>query len=330
MTRRGSGIRRNILHGVYEDNVRMTGRGTTLAVRSRRRIVSWTGFVALSVIAGIVVFGEKRAFQEIQAKEAAAARTPEQRIEQEFGSPNDPGLNRNVNREVPLASLYGLGVQTIVLDAGHGGKDPGAIGPSNLQEKVVALDVALRLKRRLQDHGYRILLTRETDSTVTLRERAEFANERQADLFVSIHVNAFAVDTVSVIQTFYYSPRGTAETERLAEIENRESGYTIAAWKGSLEQFGKAMKVQESKELAHSIQTVLYRNIQRIRDDVADWGVMRGPFMVLWGVEAPAVLTEISVISHPTDETQLKSSEYREHLAMSLEAGIVHYLESTL
>ncbi len=325
------GKRRDILRGVYEDNLRIANRQVDGWRPSHWP--SWGGRVVLALAGLLVLLGGFQVYQEIQAKEtddeaaASSVITPTERIEQAFGNPDDPGLRRDDGREVPLASLYGLEVKTIVIDPGHGGRDPGATGPTGLPEKVITLDVARRLQRRLEDYGYRILMTREDDRKIRLRQRVAFAKDNAADLFISLHVNALPVDSVTTIETYYFSPRGSAKTERLAVLENEDSGYSVAEWRNAVEKIGNTMKFQESKQLATSIQKTLYRNIHRVNSDVNDWGVRSGPFMVLWGVEVPAVLAEISVISNPTEEAKLYTDEYREQLAMSLEAGILDYLQ---
>lgn len=329
------GKRRDILRGVYEDNLRIASRKVEGIKQPSPRWSLWGGRVALAVAGLLVVMGGFQVYQEIQAKEttdeaaaaSAAAISPVERIEQAFGSAADPGLRRDDGREVPLASLYGLEVKTIVIDPGHGGRDPGATGPTNLPEKVITLDVARRLQRRLEDYGYRILMTREDDRKIYLRDRVAFAKDNAADLFISIHVNALPVDTLTTIETYYFSPRSSAKIQRLAALENEHSGYSMAEWRNEVEKIGNTMKFQESKQLAASIQKTLYRNIHRVNSDVNDWGVRSGPFMVLWGVEVPAVLAEISVISNPAEEAKLYTDEYREQLAMSLEAGILDYLQ---
>ncbi len=226
-----------------------------------------------------------------------------------------------------LASLFGLQVRTIVIDPGHGGEELGAIGPSGLREKRVALDVARRLRRRLEEReGYRILMTRAWDEHVPLRERVRFANENEADLFISIHVNWLPVEKVTSIETYYFG-RGDEEGLQLAARENQESAYTVAEFSDMMERVGQTMRLQESKRLATSIQKSLYRNMRQDNKDVSDWGVKTAPFVVLLGTEAPSVLAEISVLSNRAEEAKLKTRAYRERLAMFLEEGIIGYLD---
>lgn len=229
--------------------------------------------------------------------------------------------------DVPLASLFDLRVKTIVIDPGHGGRDPGAIGPNGLAEAEVTLDVAMRLKRRLeQSHNYRILLTRTADTFVSLRDRVDYANARDADLFISIHVNDLPVEDVTSVETYFFGTEADSRTLRRAERENQHADYSVAEFNTMLRELGRTMKAQESKDVAVSIQRALYRNIREVNHDVSDWGVKSAPFMVLLGVDAPAVLAEIAVLSNRAEERKLGSPEYREMLAAFLEEGIAQYL----
>lgn len=229
---------------------------------------------------------------------------------------------------VPIASLFDLSVKTIVIDAGHGGRDPGAVGEGGLTEAEVTLDVAQRLKQRLEhSHNYRILLTRTADEYLSLRDRVQFTNERDADLFISLHVNYLPVEPVTSVETYYFGTEVTAETMQLAERENRHSDFSVAEFNEMLQNVSRTMKAQESKEVATSIQRSLYRNIRQLNRDVSDWGVKSAPFMVLLGVQAPAVLAEIAVLSNHAEEEKLAQDEYREMLAAFLEEGISQYLK---
>ena len=226
-----------------------------------------------------------------------------------------------------LAGLFGLEVKTVVIDPGHGGKKEGAVGPGGTKEKHVALDVSLRLRRRLQArYGYRILMTRTGDEHLSLRERVRFANRHQADLFVSVHVNSLPDEDVTSVETYYYGREASEEVRRLARRENQASGYSVAEFNRLLKDVGRRMRRQESQRLAGSIQKSLYRNIKGLNPDVRNWGVRTAPFVVLLGVEAPSVLAEIGVISNPAEERKLRRPAYRARLARFLEEGVARYL----
>jgi len=226
-----------------------------------------------------------------------------------------------------LVSLFDLGVRTIVIDAGHGGRDPGAIGISGVQEKDITLDVAERLRRRLaHGYGYQVLMTRSTDSTISLRGRAEFANDRNADLFVSIHVNSIPDDRVVPLETYYYGPPADRSVLRRAELENQNSDYSVAEFNRMLQGLGDRIKLQESRKIARYVQRSLYGNAHEQNDAIQNWGVKTAPFVVLVGANAPGILAEIGVVSNRDSEARLTTPEYREQIAMFLEEGIVNYL----
>ena len=231
------------------------------------------------------------------------------------------------NNDVRLTTLFGLGVRTIVIDPGHGGKDPGAIGAQGTMEKEVTLDVAHRLKNRLEEKSaFNIYLTRETDETISLSDRVKFTNAVDADLFISIHVNSIPEASINTIETYYFGPPSDEETLRLAERENADSMYSSAEFKKLIQKIGNTIKQQESIALATKIQRSLFANIKKYDKDVHNWGVKVAPFMVLLDVEAPAVLSEISCISEPEEEKKLNTADYREKIASFIEKGIITYL----
>lgn len=228
---------------------------------------------------------------------------------------------------VRLTTLFGLGIRNIVIDPGHGGKDPGAIGEQGTLEKDITLDVALRLKRLLEKQSpFTIYLTRETDKTSSLSERVKFTNAVGADLFISIHVNSIPEPTINTIETYYFGPPSDEKTLALAERENAASMYSAGEFRHLIQKIGNTMKHQESIALATHIQRRLFANIRKYDKDVHNWGVKVAPFMVLLDVEAPAVLTEISCISEPDEEKKLNTTEYRENIASFIENGIIAYL----
>jgi len=231
------------------------------------------------------------------------------------------------NNNVRLSVLFGLGIRTIVIDPGHGGKDPGATGALGTMEKNIVLDVAQRLKERLdRNGGLNIYLTRETDKTMSLSDRVKFANTMGADLFISIHVNALPKVDLNIIETYSFGPPADEETLRLAERENADSMYSAGDFKKLIKKIGDTMKQQESISLATAIQRSLFSNIRKYDKDVHNWGVKVAPFMVLLDVEAPAVLTEISCISNQEEEKKLKTTDYREKIASFIEKGMIVYL----
>lgn len=326
------GDRKEILRGVYEDNLRTTYSIFGQTRRGGKENGSGRVFVTGTLSAGIALF---------ILIAAALAATDHQTPEHSNAAPADssaislPRATMVLDAPDPLpegvpsvARLYGLHLETIVIDAGHGGRDPGAMGRDGLREKDVTLDIARRLKKQLEAHpGYRVLLTRDDDQSMVLRDRIEFANRSEADLFVSLHVNWLPVDSIAPIETYYYGPNSDPRALRLAQRENRNSGYTVAEFNDLTQRLRLDLKTQESQDAAHAIQEGLIDGLRQMGRDVADWGAKSSDFMVLLGVEAPSILAEIGSLSNSDEESMLNTVSYREKLAYILGEGISTYLE---
>lgn len=332
--------RKEILRGVYEDNLRTTSdkvtffgqhRGVRKEKHSPRAFITATLSASLALfilLAAALVATDHQTAQSagpILADSAIAAPAKFDMLK-EVIIPEDPSFQ--IDTPPSVANLYGLHLETIVIDAGHGGRDPGAMGQDGLYEKEVTMDIAVRLKKRLEQyHGYRVLLTRSDDRTMLLRDRIEFTNENEADLFVSIHVNWLPVDSIAPIETYYYGPNSDPRALRLAQRENRNSGYTVAEFNDLTQRLRVDLKSQESREAAEAIQEGLIAGLRTMGRDVDDWGIKSSDFMVLLGVEAPSILAEIGSLSNSDEESMLNTVSYREKLAYILEDGIASYLE---
>ena len=230
----------------------------------------------------------------------------------------------------PLARLFGLGVHTIVIDPGHGGKDPGAIGHLGSHEADITLEIAKRLRDRLQvNDNYNVLLTRETDEFLSLSERVTFANDNHADIFISVHINYYPGDQLNFVETYYFGPNNDRKVAELAAKENADSQYRYAEFKEMVEKIGNTMKFQESRGLADSVQEALYPQIRKVNKKARNHGIKPGPFVVLLGIDAPSILTEVTSLSNKQEEERLKSPAYRDKIAAFLEKGIVNYLNKT-
>lgn len=231
--------------------------------------------------------------------------------------------------DISIRDLFDLQVRTIIIDPGHGGEDPGTSGKLGTKEKDLTLDIAKRLKKKLSKNlKYFILLTRETDTTLSLEERIQFANSQYADLYISLHINYIPSKPYGIIETYYFGPNKDKRILRLAEKENRGSHYTMNDFKQILERMSNTMKYQESKRLARFIQKSLYGNIHRQNENIYNYGVKIAPFVVLMGVEMPSVLTEVTCLSNMEEEIKLNSEEYRDEIAAYLEEGISEYLKN--
>jgi N-acetylmuramoyl-L-alanine amidase len=227
-----------------------------------------------------------------------------------------------------LSALFGLKVKTIVIDPGHGGRDPGAIGKNGTQEKDITLDVAIKLKERLAAlNGVHVLLTRDADRTLSLAERVDYAKTNSADIFISIHVNSLPQKSVNIIETFYFGPPLNYQSLRLAEAENKESNFSVGELNTIIKDIGNTLKRQESANLAASIQERLFLNMKDQDDQIVNSGIKMAPFVVLSQIEVPSVLVEISCLSKAEEESKLARTSYREKVASFIEKGIVSYLK---
>lgn len=241
--------------------------------------------------------------------------------------PGAPRPNRSGN--MSLARQLGLGARRIVVDAGHGGHDPGTIGRNGLQEKDLVLDVALRLAARLrEDLGAEVVMTRATDVFIPLEERTAIANSKGADLFLSIHANSSRNAQARGIETYFLNFAKNPHAEAVAARENAISAATLKDLQGLVKAITLNSKIDESRDFAASVQEALVGHLrEHYGRDIVDRGVHTAPFYVLIGANMPSILAEIAFVSHPEEERRLRTPEYRERIANSLFQGVRRYLE---
>ncbi len=226
-----------------------------------------------------------------------------------------------------LAQQLGLGVRRIVIDPGHGGKDPGAMA-FGLKEKNIVLNVARRTAEILKNkHDYEVLLTRNSDRYLPLEERTAIANTKNADLFVSIHVNAHPQKSVKGVETFYLNLATNAEAMRVAARENATSTHNISELQDILSELMQNAKIRESSQLAEFVQANLVAGLAQLRYDPRNLGVKQAPFYVLIGAEMPAVLAEIAFITNPAEAKLLKDDNYLQAIAEQIAAGVATFIE---
>jgi N-acetylmuramoyl-L-alanine amidase len=228
-----------------------------------------------------------------------------------------------------MARQLGLGIQRIVIDPGHGGKDPGTIGKSGTMEKKIVLDICQRLKKLLDAHsGLEVIMTRETDIYVPVENRTVIANQKRADLFISVHANSNPSKKRSGVETFYLNFSQDPSVIRTAALENATSSKNLSEMRDILEKIAKNSKVMESRELADDIQKNLVMSLRKRHKDVVDLGYKGGPFWVLIGVETPSILVEASYLSNSKEESRLKNAQYRQQIAQGIYNGIKEYMDS--
>ena len=226
---------------------------------------------------------------------------------------------------LPVAPAL-TGLRRIVVDAGHGGKDPGAIGPSGLREKDVTLAMAKKIAERLRATlGCEVVLTRDRDVYLPLEERTAIANKVGADLFISVHANAAPNRQAYGIETYYLNFSKNDKAAAVAARENGTSLKEVTDLELILFDLMANSKINESSRLAAEIQRALVGRLTGQFEDVRDLGVRQGPFYVLLGATMPSVLVETAFISHPREERRLASASFHEHAAEAIAEAVQSY-----
>ena len=230
-----------------------------------------------------------------------------------------------------LAKQLALGVRKIVIDPGHGGKDPGAVGYlKNVYEKDITLNIAKRLADKIRtDLGCEVILTRSSDRSLSLEERTAFANTQNADLFISVHVNAHRNPKAYGIETYYLNLATDDESIRVAARENATSEKNISDLESILSDLMQNAKINESSRLATYVQRSMYGHMKSKYAYVKNNGVKKAPFYVLLGAQMPAILVETSFISNSRECKRLINPTYQDHLCDSIVTGIRNYIKET-
>jgi len=217
----------------------------------------------------------------------------------------------------------------IVIDPGHGGSDPGAVGYKRYKEKITVLKISKTLKSILEKKGYKVYLTRDKDRFIKLSQRTKFANKKEADLFISIHANASPSKTdlsLKGIETFFLSPAKTEKAKRIAAKENKSAVVNLNDMsKNTLLSFLNKTKIVQSNKLAIDIQKGMLTQVRKKHKGVRDGGVREAPFWVLVGAQMPAVLVELGYITNPTEADRLFNPFYQKSLAKGIADGINNY-----
>ena len=217
--------------------------------------------------------------------------------------------------------------KTIVIDAGHGGKDPGAVGYRGTKEKDIALDVAKRLEKKLSKNmNVKIIMTRDEDVFLRLSERTKIANESNGNLFISIHTNAAEDRRASGFETFLIGPNKNEAAVRVAARENAvlelegTTGKKLTNEDLIQATIAQSAFASKSEQFASMVQKEIKKRVQS-----KDRGVKQAGFYVLMGASMPNVLVELGFISNPTEEKKLRSHQYRDQLATAIYRAVEQY-----
>ena len=219
-----------------------------------------------------------------------------------------------------LVQQLGLSVRKIVIDPGHGSKDPGAVSRFG-KEKSIVLSLSKLLRDFLVNRGYDVHMTRETDEFISLQNRPEFANVQEADLFLSIHVNASKNPKASGIETYYLALASDISASETAARENIGANYTIQEFDLLVSKILHESKSEESRRLAECVQSELIYATGSVNR-----GVKHAPFVVLIGTKVPAILIEIGFLSNEIEAAQLITIDYQKRLATAIATGVENYI----
>jgi N-acetylmuramoyl-L-alanine amidase len=233
----------------------------------------------------------------------------------------------NSDGKFSLSRQLGLSVARVVIDAGHGGHDPGAHG-NGINESELTLDVALRLQTLLEKAGIDVVMTRDSDVFIPLEERTEIANREGADLFLSIHANASRNIQAHGIETYFLNFATNPEAEAVAARENATSGQPMHSLPDIVKAIALNNKINESREFADTVQKSMVKRLGAKNKMLRDLGVKQAPFVVLIGASMPSVLAEISFVTNKQDGTLLKTAAYKQSIAQALMDAVVNYQQS--
>ena len=216
-------------------------------------------------------------------------------------------------------------VRTVVLDPGHGGRDPGAVGAYELQEKDVTLRLARALRPRLVARGFRVVMTREGDQTLSLEERTAFAEGERGDVFISLHTNAARRRSARGIETYYLDKTHGRHSERVAARENGVPADRLDELQRVVAQLRVSEVSVHSARLATTLHQKVIAGVRSTHGSVEDLGVKRGPFYVLFLSNMPAALLEVGFLTNRQEARRLRSSFYLDVLAEQISRGLSAY-----
>jgi N-acetylmuramoyl-L-alanine amidase len=244
-------------------------------------------------------------------------------------TPIPPGVpSANSDGRFSLSRQLGLGISRVVIDAGHGGHDPGAQS-TGINESELTLDVALRLSRLLEKQpGMDVVMTRDTDVFVPLEERTAIANREGADLFLSIHANASRSPIARGVETYFLNFASNPEASAVAARENSASARAMHSLPDIVRAIALNNKIDESRDFADMVQRSMVRRLATRNKQVRDLGVKQAPFVVLIGASMPSVLAEISFVTNKQEGQLLKTGAYRQQIAEALFDAVVRYQQS--
>ncbi|HXO43178.1 MAG TPA: N-acetylmuramoyl-L-alanine amidase [Thermoanaerobaculia bacterium] len=340
-------LKRRLLHDLVQQNVELIQGRFRRPSRPRRvpymRLAGALALVALSTaligstrLLSTLAAAPPPPLRALGAPQARQALAPNLPIAPNFSNPLPTAAAGSLSlpaRSPILAAaatidpaVLPLAVRRIALDAGHGGDSLGTRTPLGVLEKDITLDIARRLRVLLEaGHGFEVVMTRKADDAVSLAERAAIANRSGADVFVSVHVNWIENRTARGVETYFLGPTNDPFLNRLAALENRDSGYSMADMRQLLDGIYAGVRQDKSRQLAEVVQGALFRSLGRVNPGIEDRGVKSAPFLVLLSTQMPAILAEVSCASNAEEARLLAKPLYRQYIAEALAGGLRAY-----
>ena len=317
------------LHGVTPGTQVKPGTRVTGSLLSRVRIDSTAPgatriYLDFEQLKRFTVSSQTSPFRLVVTAAATDAALPSgKKVGQTVQSIASPG-KAGVTVPSDIAAQLGLSMGTVVIDPGHGGSDPGT-DHNDILERDIALDMSRRLGKMLERYGIKVRYTRTANEKVTLESRARLANEAKGDLFVSLHLNANASESINGFETYFLDFASSSSAARLAGVENALSDRKLGDLEGILADLMLGARTQESRRIAEAIQKSVMANVRKRNYTVRDGGVRSAPFHVLLGSGMPGVLVEIGYCTNKAEAKKLKQPAYRDALAEGIASGILSY-----
>ena len=325
-------VKRQLLRDLVQQNVDLAEGRLPRALHKGRYWPLTVRLLALAVLS-VALLGSSRLIASrlipVETEPPAAAPRPLRAPAQAAGPIPAPAAPLLTAAPQPVdAAVFPLAVRKVVIDAGHGGASTGTQTPQGTLEKDLTLDIAQRLQRLLVQQSFQVVMTRETDRDVSLKERGALANRVGADIFVSIHLNWIANRRSGGLETYYMGATDDPYLTRLAAAENRESGYSLADMRRLLDRIYAGVRQEKSRKLAETVQRSLFQSLGKMSPEIQSRGVKTAPFIVLLTTDMPAILAEVSSLSNQEEANLLTKPLYRQYIAEALAKGIRAYAGS--
>ncbi len=319
-------VKRQLLRDLVQQNVDLAAGRLPRGLRRRRR---WPPAVRvlMAALVAVTLLGSSRLISSRLTSSEAAAPAGLRVAVKAAAVPAATPLPTTAPQPVD-AAVFPLAVHKVVIDAGHGGGSTGTRTPQGMLEKELTLDIAERLRRVLAQQSFEVVMTRESDRDVSLKERGALANRAAGDIFVSIHLNWIENRRSRGVETYYMGATDDPYLTRLAASENRESGYSLTDMRLLLDRIYAGMRQEKSRKLAETVQSALFQSLGKMSSEIRDRGVKTAPFIVLLTTDMPAILAEVSSLSNEEEARLLTKPLYRQYIAEALAKGIRAYAGS--